>query len=103
MSALVGGGDVCVWAKQALPLMPISKTAIDNNFHSFRRVLIFITNEFAGVSPPRVVSEVSKQRHFVTEYIAEYKDWSGAPAPCPYRTEPQWAVAVAYTAETYAA
>ena len=29
--------------------------------------------------------------YFVTEYIAEYKDWLGAPEPCPYRMEPQWA------------
>jgi len=43
-----------------------------------------------GRCPTSVAFELAHlQPYFVTEYIAEYKDWSGAPGPCPYRMEPQ--------------
>jgi hypothetical protein len=59
-----------------LPLMPISKTA---------------------------TAAIAMMVLFVTEYIAECKDWLGSPEPCPYRMEPQWAGSVENTAEATAA
>jgi hypothetical protein len=31
-----------------------------------------------------------QEKGWVTEYIAQYKDWLDALGPCPYRMELQW-------------
>jgi hypothetical protein len=43
-----------------------------------------------------------QSRLLLITVIAEYKDWLGAPAPCPSHTGQQWADPVADTAEASA-